>query len=164
MFRDFLPFRCRKFGQKPRSAAEPKRAEHKSASPRAGWGHPAKGRCRLIGGHTCVRVCGAITFRTKTHGCRAAVPFGLSPKRHQKRFLIPLHPSGRRCYGRGCFAHRAKLPQKAPCGAFCFRRRRIGWEGIYFSSYRRDTAFGRTRQVSAKPKHCILERCVFTLT
>ena len=43
--------------------------------------------CRLIGRHTCVRVCGAITFRTITHGCRAAVPFGQSPKRHQKRFL-----------------------------------------------------------------------------
>ena len=38
-----------------------------------------------------MRVCGAITFLTITHGCRAAVPFGQSPKRHQKRFLIPRH-------------------------------------------------------------------------
>ena len=41
----------------------------------------------LLGRQTCMRVCGAITFRTITHGCRAAVPFGLSPKRHQKRFF-----------------------------------------------------------------------------
>ena len=36
-----------------------------------------------------MRVCGAITFLTITHGCRAAVPFGQSPKRHQKRFCSP---------------------------------------------------------------------------
>ena len=72
----------------------------------------------------------------ETHGCRAAVPFGQSPKRHQKRFCSPA-PNGRRCHGRGCFAHRAKLPQKAPCGAFCFRRCRIGWEKVLFSSCRR---------------------------
>ena len=39
------------------------------------------------GRHTFAQACGAITFRTITHGCRAAVPFGLSPKRHQKRFF-----------------------------------------------------------------------------
>ena len=51
------------------------------AGDQAGW------CCRLIGRHACARVCGAITFRTITHRCRAAVPFGQSSKRHQKRFL-----------------------------------------------------------------------------
>ena len=80
---------------------------------------------------------------TKCFLLRAAVPFGQSPKRHQKRFFISRRQAG----------YALRRP----------RRRRIGWEGIYFSSCARDTAFGRTRQVSAKPKHCILERRVFTL-
>ena len=90
--------------------------------PEAGRGifaYPKPWRRFLLGRQTCARVCGAITFRTITHGCclsngtvaalsregmfcasrktpeestkcfllRAAVPFGLSPKRHQKRFF-----------------------------------------------------------------------------
>ena len=35
------------------------------------------------------QACGAAMFSTILHGCRAAPPFGLSPKRGQKRFCSP---------------------------------------------------------------------------
>ena len=59
----------------------------------AAW-HQAKGSRRLIGRQTCVRVCGAITFRTITHGRVRPPPFGQSPKRRQKGFFNPRHQAG----------------------------------------------------------------------
>ena len=47
--------------------------------------------------------------------------FWPKPQKAPKTLFNPPAPNGRRCHGRGCFAHRAKLPQKAPCGAFCQR-------------------------------------------
>ena len=65
--------------------------EHFLCAYKSMWpaGYPAKDSCRLIGRHTLAQVCGAAMFSTILHGCRAAPPFGLSPKRGQKRFCSP---------------------------------------------------------------------------
>ena len=100
------------------------------AGDQAGW------CCRLIGRHACARVCGAITYRTKHTGAAPQCLLAKAPKGTKNAF-VPRRLAG--------------SALRRP------RRRRISWEKDLFSSYGRDTAFGRTRQVSEKPKHCILE-------
>ena len=59
------------------------------------------------------QVCGAAMFSTILHGCRAAPPFGLSPKRGQKRFFPSIRRPRR--MSRPLPTGSDRLPPKAAC-------------------------------------------------
>ena len=59
------------------------------------------------------QACGAAMFSTILHGCRAAPPFGLSPKRGQKRFFPSIRRPRR--MSRPLLTGSDRLPPKAAC-------------------------------------------------
>ena len=59
------------------------------------------------------QACGAAMFSTILHGCRAAPPFGLSPKRGQKRFFPSIRRPRR--MNRPLPTGSDRLPPKAAC-------------------------------------------------
>ena len=72
-----------------------------------------KGAAGLSADTPARQVCGATMFSTILHGCRAAPPFGLSPKRGQKRFFPSIRRPRR--MSRPLLTGSDRLPPKAAC-------------------------------------------------
>ena len=89
--------------------------EHFLCAYKRGWlpGIRQKGAAGLSADTPARQACGAAMFSTILHGCRAAPPFGLSPKRGQKRFFPSIRRPRR--MNRPLPTVSDRLPPKAAC-------------------------------------------------